>query len=120
MHRTLSLILLLCFALAAAGCSTTVAVSGRVVIEGGQPLANHEVALYAIRRPWVPLGMGSYVKRATVRTDANGCFSISAAVPENLRFELRTENPATVFGGGSVSLKPASSITDVTIVHRRD
>jgi hypothetical protein len=36
--------------------------------------------------------MGSYVKKSTVRTDANGLFSLSAEVPKDQRFELRTSN----------------------------
>lgn len=121
--RTRSLILLLCFALTASACNaadmTSVTISGRVVIEGsGQPLANHEVELWTLKLPSVPVGMGSYVKKTTVRTDANGLFSLSAEVPKDQRFELRTSNPGTVFGGGAVNLEPASSITDVTIVHK--
>jgi hypothetical protein len=98
---------------------TTVAVSGRVVVDGdSRPLANHDVELWTLKLPSVPVGMGSYVKKATVRTDANGLFSLSAEVPKDRPFELRTSNPGTVFGGGAVSLQPASSITDVTIVHK--
>lgn len=120
--RTLSLILLLCCVLAAsvshAAEMVTVQISGRVVIEGtGEPLAKHEVELWTLKLPWLPIGMGSYVKKATFRTDANGAFSFSAQVPKERRFELRTQNPATVLGGGSVNLRPASVIEDVTIVH---
>jgi hypothetical protein len=98
---------------------TTVTISGRVVVEGsGQPLANHEVELWTLKLPSVPVGMGSYVKKTTVRTDANGLFSLSAEVPKDQPFELRTSNPGTVFGGGAVNLQPANSITDVTIVHK--
>jgi hypothetical protein len=98
---------------------TTVTISGRVVVEGsGQPLANHEVELWTLKLSSVPVGMGSYVKKTAVRTDANGLFSLSAEVPKDQRFELRTSNPGTVFGGGAVNLLPASSITDVTIVHK--
>jgi hypothetical protein len=99
--------------------SMAVTISGRVVIEGsGQPLANYEVELWTLKLPSMPVGMGSYVKRATVRTDANGLFSVSAEVPKDQRFELRTSNPGTVFGGGAVSLEPASSITGLTILHK--
>jgi hypothetical protein len=121
--RSLSLILLLCFVLVATACNaadlSAVTVSGRVVIEGsGQPLVNHEVELWTLKLPSMPVGMGGFVKKTTVRTDANGLFSLSAEVPKDQRFELRTSNPGTVFGGGAVSLKPASSIADVTIVHK--
>jgi hypothetical protein len=121
--RRLSLILVLCLALATSACNAadmiTVAISGRVVVEGSdQPLANHEVELWTLKLPSVPVGMGSYVKNTTVRTDAAGRFSLSAEVPDDRRFELRTSNPGTVFGGGAISLEPASSITDVTIVHK--
>lgn len=122
-NRFFSLLLLLCFALAATSCTaadmTTVAVSGRVVVEGSsRPLANHDVELWTLKLSSVPVGMGSYVKKATVRTDANGLFSLSAQVPKDRLFELRTSNAGTVFGGGAVSLQPAGSIQDVTIVHK--
>jgi hypothetical protein len=120
--RTLSLILLLCCVLAAsvshAAEMVTIQISGRVVIEGtGEPLANHDVELWTLKLPWLPIGMGSYVKKATFRTDDNGAFSFSAEVPKERRFELRTQNPGTMLGGGSVNLRPASVIKDVIIEH---
>ena len=119
--RVLSLIF--CFAFTAAACNvadlTTVTISGRAVVEGsGKALANHEVELWTLKLPSVPVGMGSYVKTATVLSDANGLFSLSAEVPKDQRFELRTSNPGTVFGGGAVNLQPATSLTDVIIVHK--
>jgi hypothetical protein len=122
-RRYFSLILILCFAGVTAACNaaemTMVAISGRVVIEGSsQPLANHEVELWTLKLPSVPVGIGSYVKKTTVRTDEDGLFSLSAEVPKDRPFELRTSNPGTVFGGGTASLQPASLITDVIIVHK--
>lgn len=122
-RRKFSLIFILCLAVASAACNavemTTVAISGRVVVEGSsQPLANHEVELWTLKLPSVPVGMGSYVKKTSVQTDGNGLFSISAEVPKDRPFELRTSNPGTVFGGGTASLQPASLITDVIIVHK--
>jgi hypothetical protein len=121
--KVLSLILLLCFALVSGASNAaemiTMQISGRVVIEGtGEPLANYEVELRTLELPWIPIGMGSYVKKATFRTDANGEFSFSAEVPKNRPFELWTRNPGTVFGGGWVNMDPASVIKDVTIVHK--
>lgn len=120
--RALSLLLLLCCALAAsvshAAEMITMQVSGRVVIEGtGEPLANHDVELWTLKVSWLPIGMGSYVKKATFRTDENGAFSFSAEVPKNRRFEIRTQNAGTEYGGGSVNLRPANVIKDVTVVH---
>jgi len=120
--RTLSQILLLCCVLAAsvsnADDMVTIQISGRVVIEGTRdPLANHDVELWTLKLPWLPIGIGSYVKNATFRTDDNGAFSFSAEVPKERRFELRTQNVGTVLGGGSVNLRPASVIKDVMIEH---
>jgi len=121
-RRWLSPILLLCVVFAATACTTVkvpVTISGRVVIEGGgTPLANHEVELRIFKPPWVPLGMGSYVKTAAVRTDVNGLFSLSASVPKNHAFSLQTRNPKSMYGGGSVHLRPVSSTMEVTIVHK--
>ena len=64
-----------------------------------------------------PLGMGKYVRVASTRTDANGAFKIPAEVPRNEMFELRTPNSGTVLGGGLVQLKPAATISGVTVVH---
>src|SRR5262249_53540783 len=96
-----------------------VTVSGRAVIDGsGAPLANHEIELWTFKPPLLPFWMGAYVKQSTVLTDANGFFKLTAKVPSDPPFDLRTHNAGTVLGGGIVNLRPATTLTDVTIVHK--
>jgi hypothetical protein len=74
--------------------------------------------LYVLKLPVLPIGMGSFVKTSTTaRSDADGFFALRAEVPKGRRFQLRTRNPGSVYGGGQILLEPATSITDVTIAH---
>jgi hypothetical protein len=101
-----------------AGCAaTSVAVSGRVVIEGSNaPLANHEIAVLVTGPPWIPLGTPSFVKHAVGRTDANGYFSFEVKVPKHRRFALQTTNNDNL-PGSFVKLSPDGYTQNLKLIH---
>jgi hypothetical protein len=103
---------------ACAGPRIPVQVSGHVVVAGSNaPLANHEIEVWVLHEPPIPIAMGSYVKESVAMTEANGAFSLSIEVPKNRSFLLQTSGvdglPSSI-----AKLTPDQATMNLTMVHR--
>jgi hypothetical protein len=95
-----------------------VEVSGHVLVAGtNAPLANHEVEVWVLHEPPIPIAMGSYVKESSGTTDENGAFSFSVKVPRHRPFLLQTSG-ADGLPSGIERLMPGEVTTNLTMLHR--